>query len=378
MSQIDATPLDLGLGDANEVDIYALLNDEAPQATAKPEDVKPIETATDKEEEDIEPHDTDTLTSLINEDKEKEVEDKKEEEPAPAINEDVEDEFSYEDFAKDLVGLGILTESEEMPKTAEELAAAFKKEKEQGANQYLQGVLGKHGQDRIDLFKAVFEDGVDPREYLSVYAEMLDLKDLDLKDKDTQTQVVFEYYKRKGKKEDWISKRLEKVNEYNDLEEEANLAYEELMKTNQAELQRQEIVKKQQADIQERTEEAYKEGVKQILDARIKEKNVGGIPLTEKVKNQAFDFLNTKKYILPTGETLTEFDKFILDTKRPENYEARVKIALLALNNFDLTQVKEKAISTESNKIFDSVARKYKRQTINKNEPSTLSGWLKN
>ena len=41
--------------------------------------------------------------------------------------------------------------------------------------------------------------------------------------------------------------------------------------------------------------------------------------------NELHDFLLVDKYKTPSGETLTDFDRTILDLKRPENHSKKVK-----------------------------------------------------
>ena len=43
--------------------------------------------------------------------------------------------------------------------------------------------------------------------------------------------------------------------------------------------------------------------------------------LSSNLANELQDFLLVDKWKTPTGETLTDFDRSILDLKRPENHE---------------------------------------------------------
>ena len=80
--------------------------------------------------------------------------------------------------------------------------------------------------------------------------------------------------------------------------------------------------------------------------------------------------LTQEKYKLPTGETLTEFDKFILELKRPENHTLKVKLALLAMKKLDLSNIKIKERNDQVSKSFDW-ATKNRTVTSGKTQPKT-------
>ena len=62
---------------------------------------------------------------------------------------------------------------------------------------------------------------------------------------------------------------------------------------------------------------------------KVKEKEFDGIPINSNLANELQDFLLVDKWKTPSGETLTDFDRSILDLKRPENHELKVKVGLL-------------------------------------------------
>ena len=106
------------------------------------------------------------------------------------------------------------------------------------------------------------------------------------------------------------------------------------------------------------------------MSDKLKEKEFDGIPLTDQIAREGFNFLTQEKYKLPTGETLTEFDKFILELKRPENHTLKVKLALLAMKKLDLSNIKIKERNDQVSKSFDW-ATKNRTVTSGKTQPKT-------
>jgi len=272
----------------------------------------------------------------------------------------------FEALAKDLAEVGVFTYEDENPKlptTAEEFLQKFEEEKQKGASTWLENFLSKHGEDRRELFDAIFVNGVDPKQWMTVYNEIENYENLDLASESNQEKVVRAYYKRGGWSDEKIQSKIDKLKSYQDLEEEATTLHPLIVaqdKEKLAEMEEEkvaELQKKEQLDIE------YKASITKILQEKIKEKNIDGIPLDEKQAQKAYDFLYNKKWKTPSGELLTDFDKFILETKRPENIAERVKMALLKINNFDLSKIEKKAIAKESNKLFSSLAQRTEKKT---------------
>lgn len=93
-----------------------------------------------------------------------------------------------------------------------------------------------------------------------------------------------------------------------------------------------------------------------------------------KKQKKVFDYLYTKKWKTPSGELLTDWDKFVLETKNPENIAKRVKMALLALNDFDFSSIKKTAITGKSSELFSKLAIKDAKQSNTKKQVDN-SAW---
>jgi len=75
---------------------------------------------------------------------------------------------------------------------------------------------------------------------------------------------------------------------------------------------------------------------------------------------------------------LTEFDKTILELKRPENHEMKVKVALLLKileKDPTLSTIQKSGITKKSNELFGEVARQASKSSI-KSSKSTPTSWF--
>ena len=100
--------------------------------------------------------------------------------------------------------------------------------------------------------------------------------------------------------------------------------------------------------------------IQNVLQDKLKAKQFDGIPLNAKTANELQDFLLVDKWKTQSGEKLTDFDKAILDLKKPENHEQKVKVAMiLRLLEKDptLSTIQKTGISKKSSQLFKDVAR---------------------
>jgi len=391
---------DAGLGDLEGIE--SILSDEEfnENPKPKPKTKAPAKEEPVKKEEDDEPQevviktsaeedvDASDINSLFEDEPEKVQDEDQEdtsEESEPEQEETVEEEEEadsdnvYEKLSNDLFELGFFTkadENEKAPTTPEELLAKFNSEKQRGVQDYIEQFLTKEGDDRKELFDAIFVKGVDPRNYLTVYSEMLNLAELDLSDEGAQEAVFRESYRRKGWTQDKIEKRLNKVRELGDLEDEAQFEYENLVEADKKLLEDQVAQKEADKKAKEEAARTFKTSITNILKEKAKAKTFDGIPVTDKVQKTTEKFLSEPAWKLPSGEYITDFDKFLYDLRRPENYEMLVKVALLAQNKFDLSKVKQSAVTKETNEVFKNLVSqktKTKNKKVDKND--SLFSW---
>ncbi len=270
---------------------------------------------------------------------------------------------TFGSLAKDLLKLGIFTERDEDSTTPITTPEAFKerwiKEKQEQANKDVYDFLmSKHGDEGVEAFDAIFVKGVSPKEYLAKFDAVQTMENLDLSSEDNQKRVYRELYRKQGLSEDKIEKKLQKAIDYGDLEEEATIAHEILLKQERENMEDELDQAAQEAQLKIKQSNEYKNNLNVILSEKLKQKEFDGIPLTDKVARETYDFLTTEKWQLPSGDRLTDFDKYILELKDPKNHEIKVKLGLLLKNNLDLTKIKMKQLSEKNNTLFNNLARK--------------------
>lgn len=387
-------PLNLGIEDTQLVGDYeaaeAFLSDGAESITADPEELEGVEgeetkkpkpepkkvvkkpaakqveeeeeeTEEEEEEQEIDPFDDGEEKEEDKEDEEEEEEETEEDEDEEGEEEGQQKSYNkFESLAKDLFKLGVFMqqEDEEPIKTGEDLLKRFQMQGQMNATAWLDNFLGRFGDDRKELFEAIFISGVEPQDYLPVYNQVQDFENLDLTSVENQKAVFREFYKRTGLKPETIEKNLQKSLDYGDLEDNISELHEQIVEQDKQSLAEQRLAKEKADQDKKRLDTEYRTGLQKILSEKLKGGEIGGIPLTEQRAREVVDFLHTPKYKTPNGQVLTEFDKFILESRKPENIENRIKIALLKLDNFDFTKIEKKGVSKETNELFNSLAQK--------------------
>jgi hypothetical protein len=96
----------------------------------------------------------------------------------------------------------------------------------------------------------------------------------------------------------------------------------------------------------------------------VKAKEFDGIPINPKLAGELQDFLLVDKWKTPSGETLTDFDRAILDMKKPENHAMKVKLGLLMKmleKDPTLSTIQKTGVTKKSNQLFGEVARQVER-----------------
>lgn len=281
----------------------------------------------------------------------------------------------FEQIARNMYELGVFTQEEGeepvIPANGEELSQMFQKAKQEGATQWLQSFLSSKGEDRAEIFDAIFINGVDPREYFQAYNQVLDFSEMDMAVESNQEAAVREYYSRLKWSAEKIDQKITKLKDYGDLEEESTEIHSKLLEQDKSRLE--EIALKAQAEKQakEESENQYKQSIHKVLSETLKTKELAGIPVTDKLAQQALEFLTAPKWKLPNGDLLTDYDKFILESKKPENVQQRAIMAVLHLTNYDLSRVEKKAITKETNELWSGIK---KTSIKNKNQKVEQKG----
>lgn len=287
---------------------------------------------------------------------------------------------TYAVIAKELYDAGIFTRDDEDEEVdlsqfadGETLLERFQLENKKNAIQIIDNFLSRFGEDYREAFDAIYVKGVDPKEYFEAHNAAQSFIDMDLTSEDNQKRVFTEFHKQMGLSDEQIQKRLQKAIDYADLEEDANTFHKQLVEKELARKAELEQATESKRQVAMRADQEYDQNLRKILQAKIQTKEFDGIPVTPKVAGEAYSYLYEKRYRTPQGEELTEFDKFLIDLKKPENHELRVKVGLLAMNKFDLTKVKNNQESKEKSKAFaaldkNKINRQVKQEQQNNNK----------
>ena len=380
-----------------------LLNDlYAPETAAgSPDDIKdinaedpapaPVKTkapkaeVTEETEEEKEDASKSLQSFLLGDDEEEEEEEApKTKAPVQAeANEEGEEEevSQFTALSRDLFKLGVFTnddEEEETPITnAEEFLERFNAEKKKGAIDVVNNFIGQFGEDYQQAFNAIFVNGVNPKEYFGTYNAIQNYSELDLSDETNQIAVIKQALADQDYDAEDITTEIERLKNYGDLETVATKHHKVLVKKEAVKLQKLEEDRAKQLQQQAAYKQQYTQNVNAILQDKIKAKEFDGIPLNPKLATELQDFLVAEKWKTGSGETLTDFDRTILELKRPENHEKKVKVALLLKileKDPTLSTIQKTGITKKSNELFGEVTRAAKSTKSTK--PNTPTSWF--
>jgi hypothetical protein len=373
-------------------EIVKEVEDPAPAKT-KPAAAKTIgddivEKSTDKSDEDKKQDLTDFLLGdPEDEEDDDEAPSAKPVEKADSEEDDVEDVAStkFEALANDLFNLGVFTkdddDEEEPINTPEEFLERFQAEKKKGAIEVVNNFIGQFGEDYQQAFDAIFVKGVDPKEYFGTYNNIESFAEMDLAQESNQVAIIKQALADQGFDPEDVETEVERLKNYGDLETVATKHHKVLVKKEAQKLaqleQRAEVELQQKAAIKNQ----YIQNVQTILGEKLKAKEFDGIPLNPKIAGELQDFLLVDKYKTNSGETLTDFDRTILELKRPENHAMKVKLGLLLKileKDPTLSTIQKTGVTKKSNELFGQVARQVEKSATkgNKSSGGTPTSWF--
>lgn len=363
---------------SNPDDVQPIINETAPPtAPAKPDvpkgkDIVPpnnVDGKTDEEKQEGQSLISDFLSDNEDEDEEPTVPTKAPKKVEATNEEDAADSdepegTQFSALANDLFKLGVFTnedgEEEGQVSTAEEFLERFNAEKKKGASEIVQNFIGQFGEDYQEAFDAIFVKGVNPKEYFGTYNQVVDFAEMDLSDESNQVRVIKQALTDQGFDPEDVETEVERLRNYGDLETVAAKHHKVLVKKEAAKLQTMEANAEKELQQKQAVRNQYITNVQSILQDKVKNKEFDGIPINPKLAGELQDFLLVDKWKTPTGETLTDFDRAILDMKRPENHEMKVKVGLLLKlleKDPTLSTIQRTGVTKKSNELFGEVAR---------------------
>jgi hypothetical protein len=386
---------------SNPDDIQDIKNDPAPAAapaapTKKTTSKQPAASDPAPEDKKDENPTQDIQSFLYGEDdNEEDEEDGDTPAPAPAKkpvaqsteNQEDSDEEGEEEGAnqftalsRDLFKLGVFSkedddDDETAIETPEAFLEKFQAEKKKGAIEIVDNFINQFGEDYRNAFDAIFVKGVDPKDYFGTYNQIQSFAEMDLSQENNQVTILKQALADQGFEKEDIDTEVERIKNYGDLETVATKHHKVLIKKEAAKLQQIEQQKEAQLQQQQAIKQQYYQNVNQVLQEKIKAKEFDGIPINQKLAGELQDFLVTDKYKTSSGETLTDFDRTILELKRPENHATKVKLALLMKimeKDPTLSTIQKTGITKKSNELFGEVARQAQKSSV-KSKPATKS-----
>jgi len=283
-------------------------------------------------------------------------------------------------LSNDLFKLGVFSkdddEEEETPiDTPEAFLERFQAEKKKGAIEIVDNFIGQFGEDYQQAFEAIFVKGVDPKDYFGAFSQIQSFAEMDLTQENNQVAVIKQALTDQGFEPEDVITEVERLKNYGDLESVAAKHHKVLIKKEGQKLQQMEQQKEVQLQQQQAIKQQYLQNVNNVLQEKIKAKEFDGIPINPKLAGELQDFLVTDKYKTNSGETLTDFDRTILELKRPENHATKVKLALIMKimeKDPTLSTIQKTGITKKSNELFGEVARQAQKSSV-KSKPTTKS-----
>ena len=324
---------------------------------------------------------------LMNDEEEKEDEDEPVKKVSPISttpntenNEEEGESNQFTALSKDLLKLGVFSKEEDeddVPiNNAEEFLERFNAEKKKGAIEVVNNFIGQFGEEYQQAFDAIYVKGVNPKDYFGAFNQIQSFADMDLAQEANQVRVITQALTDQGLDPEDVTTEVERLKNYGDLESVAGKHHKVLIKKEAIKLQQLEQEKEVQLQQQAQYKQQYSTNVNQVLQDKLKNKEFDGIPLNPKLAGELQDFLTIDKYKTNSGETLTEFDKTILELKRPENHEKKVKIALLLKileKDPTLSTIQKTGITKKSNELFGEVARQASKSAVKSHKPANVS-----
>ena len=281
-------------------------------------------------------------------------------------DDDTEDVNYYEAFGKGLLrsghfDLGEDVDPDQVEWTEDSFLEMMSTTIENKAWKQLEDIATEaYGQEGLELIKDLFINKVPVQTYLAKYNEQLSLENVDLSDPRNQEAIFREYLSRTGLDSDEVEEQLDYAIKTSKLESFSEKYYAKLLDRTR---QEKEALAAQSA---QRTKEAQeRETVRQqsyvkTLEGAIKQGDINGYPINQNEAAALFDYVTDKTYQLPNGQKISEFE-FTLAKMRQEDPQKFLAVARLVQADLDLSPIKKKGVSEETNSIFKELQNKSKK-----------------
>jgi dihydroneopterin aldolase len=297
--------------------------------------------------------------------------------PAPAEEEEEEEEIDldeddeegeenyFEVFGKGLVKAGMLNveDGEEIEWTEQTFLAKMNETIEDRAwNQLEELATETYGEAGVQMIEDIFINKVPVLEYLQKFSNEQIVENVDLTVEANQERVFRLYLAKTGMDEDEITDQLNYARDNDRLEAYAQKYHGKLIEKMQQE--RATLAQESEARVQamRQKEEEREQLYADVLDKAIASGAIEGYPINEQSAGDLFDFVLSKPHVLPNGQRISEFE-YKLAKMRQEDPSKFLAVAKLVQSDLDLTPVKRKAVTEETNSLFNDLKTKSKKST---------------
>ena len=360
---IDSSLENLEFFDSFSVDDPLDLDDNTPQdpnANVKPdilggEDFDPL---AEEEEDDLPNPPAPKAPEPVEEEEE-------EEEEVDLEGDDDEEENYFEIFGKGLAKAGMLdvADDEDIEWNEQTFLAKMSETIEDRAwNQLEEMAVETYGEAGVQMIEDIFINKVPVQEYLQRFANEQIVENVDLSVEENQERVFRLYLAKTGMDEDEIQDQLNYARDNDRLEAYSQKYHVKLIEKMQQE--RAALAQESEARVQamRQKEEEREQLYADVLDGAIASGSIEGYPINEQAASELFDFVLSKPHVLPNGQRISDFE-YKLAKMRQEDPSKFLAVAKLVQSDLDLTPVKRKAVTEETNTLFNDLKTKSKKST---------------
>jgi hypothetical protein len=307
--------------------------------------------------------------------------DDNDDEDEPINDNDESDDINYfEVFGKGLVKAGLLDaeDVENQEWTEQSFLDKMSQTIEKRAWDTLEELATEtYGEAGVKLVEDIFINKVPIQQYLQMFNNEQIVENVDLNNEVNQERVVRLYLAKTGMDEDEIEDQLTFAKDNDRLGSYAKKYHVKLVERMQQE--RSSLAQDNAQRVQEvqQKEQQRQQQYASVLEESIKKGEIEGYPINESTASDLFDFVLSKPHVLPNGQRITDFE-FKLATMRQEDPSKFLAIARLVQNDLDLTPMKRKGVSEETNSLFNDLKNKTKKSTkTNRSEQDVFSRYFK-
>ena len=291
------------------------------------------------------------------------VEEEEEEEVNLENDEEEGEENYFEVFANGLAKAGMLNidENEDIEWNEQTFLAKMNETIEDKAwNQLEQLATETYGEAGVQMIEDIFINKVPVQEYLQMFSNEQIVENVDLGVEANQERVFRLYLAKTGMDEDEIQDQLNYARDNDRLEAYSQKYHGKLVEKMQQE--RAALAQESEARVQviRQKEEEREQLYADVLDGAIASGSIEGYPINEQAANELFDFVLSKPHVLPNGQRISEFE-YKLAKMRQEDPSKFLAVAKLVQSDLDLSPVKRKAVTEETNSLFNDLKTKSKK-----------------